>query len=167
MPLRTDSPCHDWRRTGNLGYTVWRVFTSITLLIPTFALLIPPQLVPQLLHRPTERSATEGKLQVINYKLLFMFSFVFNCIFVIIFKIASISASSEVHWVSEINQEALRSRIQYLVSLASLYAIERFEIKSCFDWAQVASSRFAQIEVPDFKICFERTNSFFSSIRKE
>ena len=50
---------------------------------------------------------------------------------------------------------------QYFVSLASLFAIESFEIKSFLDWAAIASSTFAPIEVPQRRICLDNINSFW------
>jgi len=62
--------------------------------------------------------------------------------------------------------ESINNRIQYLVSLASLYEIAILEAKSFSDTHQMDSSMLAQIDVPLLSICFERTNSFFSSVRK-
>lgn len=47
--------------------------------------------------------------------------------------------------------------IQYLVSLASLRAIEYLEIKSFVDCAYTASEQFAPIDVPDRKNCLDKT----------
>ena len=46
-----------------------RVFISFTLLIPTFALLVPPADLAVHLHRHRERSATRNALKGINLRL--------------------------------------------------------------------------------------------------
>lgn len=52
------------------------------------------------------------------------------------------------------------NRNQYLVSLASLLAIEILQIKSFLDCAAVDSSTFAPILVPYLSNCFDKTSSF-------
>ena len=47
---------------------------------------------------------------------------------------------------------------QYLVSRASLEAIDIFVIKSLFDCATEASSTFAPILVPHLNSCFDNSN---------
>ena len=58
LGLGPDSPWDDWRCPGTLRLTVWMVRTSMTLLIPAFALVCaPPVLAVWLLCR-TPRSPT-------------------------------------------------------------------------------------------------------------
>ncbi len=54
---------------------------------------------------------------------------------------------------------------QYLVSCASLYAIETFDDKSLRDIAALASLRLAPIEVPDLSSCLDKTYSFLIVVR--
>ncbi len=56
--------------------------------------------------------------------------------------------------------EELYNFNQYLVSRASLLAIESFDMKSFLDCAAIASSIFAPIEVPQRRICLDKINSF-------
>ena len=49
LALGPDLPRADQLYPGNLGYSVWRILTSISLLIPAFSLLKNPQLLPVLL----------------------------------------------------------------------------------------------------------------------
>ena len=50
LALGPDLPRADQLYSGNLGYSAWRIPTSISLLIPAFSLLIRPQLLPVLLR---------------------------------------------------------------------------------------------------------------------
>ena len=50
LALGPDLPRADQLYPGNLGYSVWRILTSISLLIPAFSLLKNPQIFPVLLH---------------------------------------------------------------------------------------------------------------------
>ena len=50
LALGPDLPRADQLYSGNLGYSAWRIPTSISLLIPAFSLLINPQLLPVLLR---------------------------------------------------------------------------------------------------------------------
>ena len=49
LALGPDLPRADQLYSGNLGYSAWRIPTSISLLIPAFSLLKNPQLLPVLL----------------------------------------------------------------------------------------------------------------------
>ena len=49
LALGPDFPRADQLYPGNLGYSAWRILTSISLLIPAFSLLKSPQLLPVLL----------------------------------------------------------------------------------------------------------------------
>ncbi len=71
VDLRTDSPCHDCHGTGNLRHSAMKVFTSFTLLIPTFSLPVPPANLTVHLLRHGERSATTHKLYFIHLQLRF------------------------------------------------------------------------------------------------
>ena len=51
LALGPDFPRADQLYSGNLGYSAWRILTSISLLIPAFSLLNTPQLLPVLLRR--------------------------------------------------------------------------------------------------------------------
>ena len=46
LALGPDLPRADQLYSGNLGYSAWRILTSISLLIPAFSLLIRPLLLP-------------------------------------------------------------------------------------------------------------------------
>ena len=50
LALGPDFPRADQLYPGNLGYSAWRIPTSISLLIPAFSLLICPQLLTVLLR---------------------------------------------------------------------------------------------------------------------
>ena len=50
LALGPDFPRADQLYPGNLGYSAWRIPTSISLLIPAFSLLTGPQLLPVLLR---------------------------------------------------------------------------------------------------------------------
>ena len=50
LALGPDLPRADQLYSGNLGYSAWRIPTSISLLIPAFSLLTGPQLLPVLLR---------------------------------------------------------------------------------------------------------------------
>ena len=50
LALGPDLPRADQLYPGNLGYSVWRILTSISLLIPAFSLLKNPQIFPVLLR---------------------------------------------------------------------------------------------------------------------
>ena len=51
LALGPDLPRADQLYPGNLGYSAWRIPTSISLLIPAFSLLKSPQLLTVLLRR--------------------------------------------------------------------------------------------------------------------
>ena len=46
LALGPDLPRADQLYSGNLGYSAWRILTSISLLIPAFSLLCSPLLLP-------------------------------------------------------------------------------------------------------------------------
>ena len=50
LALGPDLPRADQLYSGNLGYSAWRIPTSISLLIPAFSLPCTPQLLTVLLH---------------------------------------------------------------------------------------------------------------------
>ena len=50
LALGPDSPRAEKLYPGNLGYSAWRIPTSISLLIPAFSLLNAPPLLPVRLH---------------------------------------------------------------------------------------------------------------------
>ena len=50
LALGPDFPRADQLYPGNLGYSAWRILTSISLLIPAFSLLISPQYLTILLR---------------------------------------------------------------------------------------------------------------------
>ncbi len=56
--LRPDSPAVDQHGCGTLGHSVEGIRTPLSLLMPTFALLHAPDLLPRLLHCGTGRSPT-------------------------------------------------------------------------------------------------------------
>src|SRR6266571_7947593 len=58
LGLGPDSPWVDWRCPGTLRRPVWMVLTSITLLIPAFALVRAPPVLAVWLLRRTQRSPT-------------------------------------------------------------------------------------------------------------
>ena len=58
LGLGPDSPWVDWRCPGTLRLPVWMVLTSISLLIPAFALVLAPPVLPVWLLRRTQRSPT-------------------------------------------------------------------------------------------------------------
>ena len=51
LALGPDLPRADQLYSGNLGYSAWRILTSISLLIPAFSLPYTPQLLTVLLPR--------------------------------------------------------------------------------------------------------------------
>ena len=51
LALGPDLPRADQLYSGNLGYSAWRILTSISLLIPAFSLPAPPRLLPVPLRR--------------------------------------------------------------------------------------------------------------------
>ena len=51
LTLGPDLPREDQLYPGNLGYSAWRIPTSISLLIPAFSLQYTPQLLSVLLRR--------------------------------------------------------------------------------------------------------------------
>ena len=51
LALGPDFPRADQLYSGILGYSAWRILTSISLLIPAFSLQNTPQLLSVLLHR--------------------------------------------------------------------------------------------------------------------
>jgi hypothetical protein len=58
LGLGPDSPWVDWRCPGTLRLAVWMVLTSITLLIPAFALVCAPPVLAVRLLGSTQRSPT-------------------------------------------------------------------------------------------------------------
>ena len=52
LSLGPDCPREDQLYPGNLGYSAWRIHTSISLLIPAFSLLMPPPPLPGRLLKP-------------------------------------------------------------------------------------------------------------------
>ena len=58
LGLGPDSPWVDWRCPGTLRLAVWMVRTSMTLLIPAFALVCAPPVLTVWLCRCTQRSPT-------------------------------------------------------------------------------------------------------------
>ncbi len=62
LGLGPDSPWVDWRCPGTLRLPVWMVLTSITLLIPAFALVLAPPVLAVWLLRRTQRSPTMSAL---------------------------------------------------------------------------------------------------------
>ena len=63
LGLGPDSPWVDWRCPGTLRLAVWMVRTSMTLLIPAFALVCAPPVLAVWLLRRTQRSPTIPLLQ--------------------------------------------------------------------------------------------------------
>ena len=63
LGLGPDSPWVDWRCPGTLRLPVWMVLTSISLLIPAFALVLAPPVLPVWLLRRTQRSPTNPSSQ--------------------------------------------------------------------------------------------------------
>ena len=59
LGLGPDSPWGDWRCPGTLRLAVWMVLTSMTLLIPAFALVCAPPVLPIGLLCGTQRSPTK------------------------------------------------------------------------------------------------------------
>ena len=59
LGLGPDSPWGDWRCPGTLRLAVWMVLTSMTLLIPAFALVCAPPVLAIGLRRRTQRSPTK------------------------------------------------------------------------------------------------------------
>jgi hypothetical protein len=62
LGLGPDSPWVDWRCPGTLRPPVWMVLTSMTLLIPAFALVCAPPVLAVWLLRRTQRSPTMSAL---------------------------------------------------------------------------------------------------------
>src|SRR5438132_13194786 len=62
LGLGPDSPWVDWRCPGTLRLTVWMVLTSMTLLIPAFALVCAPPVLAVRLLGGTPRSPTMHSL---------------------------------------------------------------------------------------------------------
>ena len=60
LGLGPDSPWGDWRCPGTLRRPVWMVLTSITLLIPAFALVCAPPVLAVRLLGGTQRSPTNA-----------------------------------------------------------------------------------------------------------
>src|SRR5438874_9524868 len=58
LGLGPDSPWGDWRCPGTLRLSVWMVLTSMTLLIPAFALVCAPPVLAVGLLGGTQRSPT-------------------------------------------------------------------------------------------------------------
>jgi hypothetical protein len=63
LGLGPDSPWVDWRCPGTLRPSVWMVLTSISLLIPAFALVLAPPVLAVWLLRRTQRSPTNPSLR--------------------------------------------------------------------------------------------------------
>ena len=63
LGLGPDSPWVDWRCPGTLRLSVWMVLTSMTLLIPAFALVCAPPVLAVELPGGTQRSPTNALLQ--------------------------------------------------------------------------------------------------------
>jgi hypothetical protein len=63
LGLGPDSPWVDWRCPGTLRLAVWMVLTSITLLIPAFALVCAPPVLAVWLLGGTQRSPTNAVLE--------------------------------------------------------------------------------------------------------
>ena len=61
LALGAGSPCADWPGAGTLGLSAGEVLALLSLLMSAFSLPIPPALLTEHLHRPTERSATTQK----------------------------------------------------------------------------------------------------------
>ena len=59
LGLGPDSPWVDWRCPGTLRLAVWMVLTSMTLLIPAFALVCAPPVLTVELPGSTQRSPTK------------------------------------------------------------------------------------------------------------
>ncbi len=62
LGLGPDSPWGDWRCPGTLRLSVWMVLTSMTLLIPAFALVCAPPVLAVRLLGSTQRSPTKAFL---------------------------------------------------------------------------------------------------------
>ena len=62
LGLGPDSPWVDWRCPGTLRLSVWMVLTSMTLLIPAFALVCAPPVLAVELLGGTQRSPTNAFL---------------------------------------------------------------------------------------------------------
>jgi hypothetical protein len=62
LGLGPDSPWVDWRCPGTLRLAVWMVLTSMTLLIPAFALVCAPPVLAVRLLCSTQRSPTNASL---------------------------------------------------------------------------------------------------------
>ena len=60
LGLGPDSPWVDWRCPGTLRRSVWMVLTSMTLLIPAFALVCAPPVLAVGLPGSTQRSPTKA-----------------------------------------------------------------------------------------------------------
>ena len=64
LGLGPDSPWGDWRCPGTLRLAVWMVLTSMTLLIPAFALVFAPPVLAVWLPCCTQRSPTNAALSL-------------------------------------------------------------------------------------------------------
>src|SRR5207247_10570926 len=62
LGLGPDSPWGDWRCPGTLRLSVWMVLTSMTLLIPAFALVRAPPVLAVGLPGCAQRSPTNPRL---------------------------------------------------------------------------------------------------------
>ena len=60
LSLGPDFPREDQLYPGNLGYSAWRIHTSISLLIPAFSLPVPPPSLTGRLRRYQECSPTDA-----------------------------------------------------------------------------------------------------------
>ena len=66
LGLGPDSPWGDWRCPGTLRLAVWMVLTSMTLLIPAFALVCAPPVLAVELLGGTQRSPTNACLLALS-----------------------------------------------------------------------------------------------------
>ncbi len=66
LGLGPDSPWVDWRCPGTLRLSVWMVLTSMTLLIPAFALVCAPPVLAVELPGGTQRSPTNACLLALS-----------------------------------------------------------------------------------------------------
>ena len=66
LGLGPDSPWDDWRCPGTLRLAVWMVRTSMTLLIPAFALVCAPPVLAVGLPGSTQRSPTTARFRAVH-----------------------------------------------------------------------------------------------------
>jgi hypothetical protein len=67
LGLGPDSPWVDWRCPGTLRLSVWMVLTSISLLIPAFALVLAPPVLSVWLLCCTQRSPTISRTCLLSH----------------------------------------------------------------------------------------------------